>query len=255
MKKISYRSRETKPTPVTKDLPAISIGDDSATENAGRNAFIMPGDLYPNSSGNPPELDKLNPNVLKKNILELKKKNLNIIESNFLNFMLKKMAQAEDISYEKLFMEDMFNLSASNEIRATEYINDLVMLFSQNKKKLDDAGEDEESSLKKSYDLVKSRYPIKKVSQVVNESDPKAVAKHITNIILIMFSRFSINSRVKARSNIKRRVSNLNVQDMSMKKAPAGAAIGTSIALVKNILNGKDPYFIRTVIDEMKKYI
>ena len=40
---------------------------------------------------------------------------------------------------------------------------------------------------------------------------------------------------------------------MSAKKMTGGAGIGTTIALIKNILNGSDIYFINIVIDELVK--
>lgn len=63
----------------------------------------------------------------------------------------------------------------------------------------------------------------------------------------------SPQSQQKAFPNIKNKINDLNEIDMSQKKQPGGSAIGVSISLVKNILNGHDPYFIRLVIDEVVK--
>ena len=82
-------------------------------------------------------------------------------------------------------------------------------------------------------------------------SDPKYVAEEISNIIKIIIGRMSLESQNKARINLKNRIVRLNPQEVSGKKTPAGASIGTSIALVKNILNGRDGYFIKAVIDEL----
>lgn len=87
------------------------------------------------------------------------------------------------------------------------------------------------------------------------ESDPKYVAEEISKIIRIIISRMSIESQNKSRINIKNRVLRLNPNEMTIKKSPAGASIGTSIALIKNILNGKDGYFIRAVMDELVKLL
>ena len=256
MKKISYRSREAKDIPPVKNLPVINYSDETATENAGRASFIMPGDIYPVSSGLPPEFeDKLNPDSLKKNLLFLKSKKLNKNEASFVSFMLKKVSEeSEDLLYEKIFMKDMYEIFDSKEVRAMEIVNDLVIMFSDSIANLMSNGLDKKTALKNAYFTVKQKYPIKKTAQV-NENDPKFVAKYVAYIILIMISKFSLKSSGNARANLRRRISNMNIQDMSNKKAPAGAAIGTSIALVKNILNGKDPYFIKTVIDEIQRYI
>ena len=255
IKKISYRSRPVEKHESTKNMPAVSIGDDNTSENAGRYGYIMPGDLYPVSSGNPPEYEKkIDKNKLKKNLLYLKTKKLDKQSFDFVNFIFRKIAESENISYEKLFMKDMFDISISTETRAMEIINDLCVYFSSKIKEIIESGVEKEEAKKQAYAYVKQKYPIKKNAQV-NERDPKFVAKYIAGIILIMISKFSMKSRLNARSNIRRRVSLMNIQEMSNKKTPAGASIGTSIALVKNILNGKDPYFIKTVIDEIQKNI
>jgi hypothetical protein len=87
------------------------------------------------------------------------------------------------------------------------------------------------------------------------EGDPKYVAEEIAKIVRIINSKMSMESQNKAKINIKSRVLNLIPQDMSVKKTPAGASIGTSIALIKNILNGRDGYFIRQVIDELGRLL
>jgi len=93
-----------------------------------------------------------------------------------------------------------------------------------------------------------------KISQY-RESDPKYVAEEISKIVRIIISRMSVESQNKSRINIKNRVLRLNPNEMTIKKSPAGASIGTSIALIKNILNGKDGYFIRAVMDELVKLL
>ena len=45
----------------------------------------------------------------------------------------------------------------------------------------------------------------------------------------------SVESQNKSRINIKNRVLRLNPNEMTIKKSPAGASIGTSIALIKNM--------------------
>jgi len=84
-------------------------------------------------------------------------------------------------------------------------------------------------------------------------NDPKYVAEEISKIIRVIISKMSIESQNRARINLKNRVLRLNPHEMTVKETPAGASIGTSIALVKNILNGRDGHFIKLVIDELVK--
>ena len=87
------------------------------------------------------------------------------------------------------------------------------------------------------------------------EADPKYVAEEVSKIIKVIISKMSIESQNRAKINLKNRVLRLVPQEMSGKKTPAGASIGTSIALIKNILNGRDGYFIKSVIDELVKLL
>lgn len=87
----------------------------------------------------------------------------------------------------------------------------------------------------------------------LSAQDPKFVAKQIKNIIYTILSRLKTESQHKSLINVKQKVNDLQVLDLANKKSPGGAAIGTSITIVKNILNGRDPFFIRRVLDELNK--
>ncbi len=91
------------------------------------------------------------------------------------------------------------------------------------------------------------------MNKEASELNAKVVADQIADIIKTMISRMSLEGRQKALPNIKKRLNDLNVNDMAQKKSPGGASIGTSISIVKNILNGKDAFFIRMVMKELQK--
>lgn len=83
--------------------------------------------------------------------------------------------------------------------------------------------------------------------------DPKYVAEQIRDIIDVMIGRMSLESQQKAYPNLRTKLKELNIQEMSTKKPVGGSSIGASISLIKNILNGKDPFFIKMVIDELSR--
>ena len=82
-------------------------------------------------------------------------------------------------------------------------------------------------------------------------NDPKQVANHIRDIIDVMVSRMSLEAQQRAYPNIKGKIQDLNVSEMASKQQPGGSSIGVSINLIKNILNGRDPYFIKMVLDNL----
>ena len=83
--------------------------------------------------------------------------------------------------------------------------------------------------------------------------DPKYVAESIRNIVRILISKMSIEAQTRAKASLVQKIKNFNVIEMSNKKSPGGASIVTSITVMKNILNSKDPYFINLVILELIK--
>jgi hypothetical protein len=95
---------------------------------------------------------------------------------------------------------------------------------------------------------------MKKQSQI-QEQNPKYVADEIKNIIKIMVSRMSPEAQQRAFPNIKNRLKDFNTIEISNKKNPGGASIGASLSLIKNILNGRDPYFVYLVVEELKQVL
>jgi hypothetical protein len=91
-----------------------------------------------------------------------------------------------------------------------------------------------------------------KEAQILNQ-DPKYVAEQIKDIIGVMIGRMSPEAQMRAFPNIAQKILELNTVDIATKKSPGGASIGVSLSLVKNILNGRDPIFIKRVIDELTK--
>ena len=85
------------------------------------------------------------------------------------------------------------------------------------------------------------------------ERDPVYVAQELSKIIRIMLGRMSPEAQSRSFINVKNRIKQFNIIEISSKKNPGGAAIGVSLSLIKNVLNGKDPYFINVVLQELAK--
>lgn len=91
---------------------------------------------------------------------------------------------------------------------------------------------------------------INKQAQML-EQNPVYVAEQLHSIIRVMISRMSPEARSRSYQNVSSKLNQFNVTEISNKRAPGGAAIGVSLGLIKNVLNGRDPYFINTVIKEL----
>ena len=93
---------------------------------------------------------------------------------------------------------------------------------------------------------------IEKEAQLL-EHNAIYVAEQLHSIIKVMISRMSPESRQRSYQNVSGKIKEFNVMEIANKRAPGGAAIGVSLSLIKNILNGKDPYFINVVLSELGK--
>lgn len=115
-----------------------------------------------------------------------------------------------------------------------------------------------EEKLEKDFeDYLDSKNLKSKTAQmnIVNTNNPKLVAQAIRQIILVMIQRMKFESQFNATQNIKNRLKNLYPQELSQKKNPGGASIGVSLGIIKNVLNGREPFFIHSVLEELKRIL
>ena len=91
---------------------------------------------------------------------------------------------------------------------------------------------------------------IKKEAQIL-EQNPTYVAEQLHGMIKVMISKMSPESRMRSYQNVSNKLQGYNIMEIAGKKTPGGAAIGVSLSLVKNVLNGRDPYFINIVLKEL----
>jgi hypothetical protein len=255
----------------TQPVPTLTPGfNQSATEMSGIAGIQLQDKLFPdepqkqsfkNKKTEPEENSESTKKVLDAlvDIADASDHLENEVVANFFDFLILKFAQTQNRS-EKL-RQLIIDIGESD----LAFSKDLVFQFASNysnvfKNKIKQGGTADEAkeeaflqSLQMSPQIIEST-SIKKEAQILQEN-PKYVAQQIYDIIDVMVNRISINSRYKAKPNIKKRIEQINIFDVSKKRAPGGAAIGLSIGLVKNILNGQEPHFIQMVIDELAKLL
>jgi hypothetical protein len=79
------------------------------------------------------------------------------------------------------------------------------------------------------------------------------VAEQLHNVIKVMITRMSPEARQRSYDNVRNKLGEFNVIEIAGKRSPGGAAIGVSLSLIKNVLNGRDPYFINVVLSELMR--
>lgn len=83
------------------------------------------------------------------------------------------------------------------------------------------------------------------------EQNPIYVAEELHNVIKVMISRMSFEARPRSYKNVSNKIQDFNVMEIANKRSPGGSAIGVSLSLIKNVLNGRDPHFINVVLNEL----
>jgi len=179
--------------------------------------------------------------------------------AEFCDFLIYKFSQAED--YSEKFRELIIQISESDVLKSKELAINIVTIYANKLKSSLESGVTKEQAKAAAYHealksapSILSKQAFLKNAQMLQDN-PKYVAKVIYNVIEVMINRISMQSRYKAKPNIKKRIEQINIYDVSKKRAPGGAAIGLSIGLVKNILNGQSPTFIQMVINELGKLL
>ncbi len=276
---IAYTSGEEEdPTPV-KNLPINLVGknyvgsqEQTSTDNAGRNGFALlemtTEPLMLGSNIDNPTPDKKKTKVDKKDFKEIidllfllgnEMDEVDQVElANFSNFLLKKYAEVSDIDYSKSFNELLLKVKNSEVENFNEILINLAKYYSKLILSQDMSEESSEESKKIAYEKTLEKANIYLTNKSLNKqaqiyNNPIYVAEQIREVIKIMISRMKPDSQARAYPNIKQKLRSLNTVELSNKKSPGGAAIGVSISLIKNVLNGRDPMFIRLVLDELGK--
>ena len=87
----------------------------------------------------------------------------------------------------------------------------------------------------------------------MNDISPQEAAKIIAAITNLLLVRVNIEKRQNYINKIKQKMTGLKgeVSLISNKSMPSGAAIGQTVSLVKNLLNGKPPGYIASVLNEL----
>lgn len=81
--------------------------------------------------------------------------------------------------------------------------------------------------------------------------DANQVGQYLASMIRFLMQRISAEKRPGSINTLKHKIYNLNERDISQKKMPASSGMGQSITLVKHILFGHDPRYVRDVLNNI----
>ena len=96
---------------------------------------------------------------------------------------------------------------------------------------------------------------IKIAESIATADDPAIAARGIAAIVHFLTRRIEPNKRLYALFDLKRKIYELDEYQIASKKTPTTASLGQSISFIKTMLNGRPPYYVRRVINEVVKQI
>jgi len=95
----------------------------------------------------------------------------------------------------------------------------------------------------------------KVAESIATADDPVLAARGIAAIIHFLTRRIEPNKRLYSLLGLKRKIYELDEYQIASKKTPTTASLGQSISFLKTMLNGRPPYYVRRVINEVVKQI
>lgn len=90
---------------------------------------------------------------------------------------------------------------------------------------------------------------------VTDIGDPNSAGKTVASIIKFLLKKIDPMSRQMSMNKLREKIWHLNELDMASKKSPVSSCIGNSISFIKNLLNGRDPKYIREVLKYTVGYL
>lgn len=167
-------------------------------------------------------------------------------EADFVDFLIHKFSSSSDDYFGK-FSEYISNINESGQDikpKAKEFLKYYLDSYNDSF--------NSSASARNAFNKITEISLEKKAGTL--EDDPFYVAEEIVKVIKIMINSIRGEKRPDAYKNISNKIfSEFNPLEMAQKRAPGGAAIGVSLALIKNILNSKPELFIKLVLDEVRK--
>jgi len=167
--------------------------------------------------------------------------NLTDIDDFSLSAILRKLRQRASKEIVKSFLiiyKNIFDKSVKNKINQPEKIALQLSLIKLNKL----------CKIKLDKDMIKN-------AAVTELGDPASVGKYLSDIVRFTITRIKPENRAKALLNLKTKIYNLNENEIAQKQLPASASMGQSITFTKHVLFGQNAGYIRTVLNNIVRYL
>jgi hypothetical protein len=94
---------------------------------------------------------------------------------------------------------------------------------------------------------------VKMAQTILDMKEPKLAGRTIANMIKHLLNKIEGEDHHAIMQVLRKRILRLNEREIASKKTPGSASLGQSIAFIKNMLSGKDPSYIRNVLQSVSE--
>lgn len=88
----------------------------------------------------------------------------------------------------------------------------------------------------------------KLAQSTIHSDDIEITGKGLAEIVRFLFRKIPFEKRPHSIISLKKKITELDPNEMASKKSPDTASIGQSITFIKTVLNGQNPGYIRGVL-------
>lgn len=171
-----------------------------------------------------------------------------------------RLKQVEMFKHMKKASDESLTYSAISR-KLKKYDLDLFNKFRQIFKKhfdlavLENENAPEESALKQTLQDLSEVKEIIKSATALDLGNSEYAGHYLANLVKFLLQRISEKNRPKSLNNMKKKIYYLNEYDLAKKDLPRGSALGQSITLLKHILFGHPPHYIRSVLNSIVRHL
>jgi len=166
------------------------------------------------------------------------------------SYIMRQLRQTGDKKRVRQFQEAFKKAYDEAYIEEVENADDVALLQAIQEAKLrpeeiDRTAEDIKTEAKFTGELTK-------LAQAATDlGDPAFAGRAISEIVKFLMRKIPYEQRPHRVLSMRQKILELDEYDMANKKSPETASMGQSITLIKTLLNGKDPMYIRKTLENI----
>jgi hypothetical protein len=166
------------------------------------------------------------------------------------SYIMRQLRQIGDKERVRQFQESFKKAYDEAYIEQVENADDVALLQAIQECKL------KPEEIDKTADDIKTEAQVtgelRKLAQAATDlGDPTFAGRAISEIVKFLMRKIPYERRPHSMMSMRQKILELDEYEMASKKSPVTASMGQSITLIKTLLNGKEPAYIRKTLEHI----